>query len=158
MFHFLVFAFASVLAGCYSFSGTTLPAHLHTLRIHPVENQTLESSLGDKITRGLQDGFRERSNLRQVNEGGDAEVFATLLQYSHAPQSTSGDRVSTFRVDLLMRVLFVDRVKGDTLYRDEHVPGYGFYAPEQGQTEEVARQKAVDNLVKVVVDNTVSAW
>jgi len=63
---------ASLLAGCYSFSGTTLPPHLRTLRIHPVENQTLEASLGDKITQGLSDGFRSRSNLRPVNEGGDA--------------------------------------------------------------------------------------
>jgi hypothetical protein len=61
-------------------------------------------------------------------------------------------------VDVLLQVLFIDRVKGDTLYRDERVPGYGFYAPERGETEETARQRAVENLVKVVLDNTVLAW
>jgi hypothetical protein len=147
-----------ILAGCYGFSGSTLPPHLRTLRIHPVENRTLESSLPDKITQGLADGFRQRSNLRPVNQGGDAELFGVLSQYSHAPQSTAGDRVSTYRVDVLLQVLFIDRVKGDTLYRDERVPGYGFYAPERGETEETARQRAVENLVKVVLDNTVLAW
>lgn len=146
------------LAGCYSFSGTTLPSHMHTLVIHPVENRTLEPSLADQITRGLQDGFRSRSNLRQVNENGDAEIFGTLTQYSQSPQSTSGSTVSTFRVDILMSVVFVDKVKGDTLYRDEHVPGYGDYAPDNGETEATARQRAVDRLVKVVLDNTVLAW
>ena len=148
----------AALVGCYSFSGTTLPSHLRKLVIHPVENQTLESSLADQITRGLQDGFRQRSNLQQVNEGGDAEIFGVLTQYSQSAQSTSGDKVSTFRVDMLMKVVFVDKIKGDTLYRDEHVPGYGFYAPDNGETEATARQRAVDNLVKVVLDNTVLAW
>ena len=152
------FACLAILAGCYSFSGTTLPSHLRKLVIHPVENQTLEPSLADQITRGLQDGFRQRSNLQQVNDGGDDELFGVLTQYSQSPQSTSGDKVSTFRVDMLMKVVFVDKVKGDTLYREEHVPGYGFYAPDNGETEVTARQRAVDNLVKVVLDHTVLAW
>ena len=151
-------AAAGLMTGCYSFSGTTLPSHMHTLVIHPVENQTLEPSLADQITRGLQEGFRQRSNLRQVNENGDAEIFGTLTQYSQSPQSTSGSTVSTFRVDILVKVLFIDRVKGDTLYRDEHVPGYGVYAPDNGETEATARQIAVDNLVKTVLDQTVLAW
>jgi hypothetical protein len=49
-------------------------------------------------------------------------------------------------------------VKGDTLYHDDHVPGYGFYAPDRGETEELARTQAIQSLVKVVLDNTVLAW
>lgn len=149
---------AWLMAGCYSFSGTTLPSHLKTIVIHPVQNQTLEPSLADEITRGLQDGFRQRSSLRQANEAGDADLYGVLTQYSQAPQSTSGDKVSTFRVDMLLKVVFVDRVKGDTLYRDEHVPGYGIYSPDNGETEALGRQRAVENLVKVVLDNTILAW
>jgi hypothetical protein len=40
-----------LLAGCYSFSGSTLPSHLRTIQIHPVENKTLEDSLPDRVTR-----------------------------------------------------------------------------------------------------------
>jgi hypothetical protein len=158
LLRFILGLSVSLLAGCYSFSGTTLPSHLRKLVIHSVENQTLEPSLADQITRGLQDGFRSRSNLQQVNENGDAELYGALTQYSQSPQSTSGDKVATFRVDMLMRVVFVDRVKGDTLYRDDRVPGYGFYSPDNGETEATGRQRAVDNLVKVVLDNTVLAW
>ena len=147
-----------VFASCYSFSGTTLSPHLRSLQIHTVENQTLEPSLADQITQGLDEGFRRRSNLRRVNEGGDAELFGTLVQYSHAPQSTAGSQVTSYRVDLILRVVFVDRVKGDTLYQDDHVPGYGYYAPDRGETEATARQLAVESLVKVVLDNTVLAW
>ncbi|MEO6098039.1 MAG: hypothetical protein ABIW76_21195, partial [Fibrobacteria bacterium] len=76
-------------AGCYSFSGTTLPTHLKTVRIDPVGNRTLESALADRITQGLEEGFRSRSNLRKVNEGGDAELICILTDYSHRPQTTS---------------------------------------------------------------------
>ena len=82
------------------------------------------------------------------------------------PGGTGGDLVKLYYLASGNRgrgiesatVLFVDRVKGDTLYRDDRVPGYGFYVPEQGKTEEVARQMAVENLVNVVIDNTISAW
>jgi len=151
-------AFLGILTGCYSFSGTTLPPHLRSLHIYPVENRTLEPSLADQITQGLDEGFRRRSNLRRVNQDGDAELYGTLIQYSHTPQSTAGSQVTSFRVDMLMQVVFVDRVKGDTLYIDQSVPGYGSYSPERGETEATARKLAVENLVKVVLDNTVLAW
>ncbi|MDB5051660.1 MAG: hypothetical protein JWO30_4731 [Fibrobacteres bacterium] len=151
-------AAALLAAGCYSFSGTTLPAHLRTVRIDPVENKTLESALADQITQGLEEGFRSRSNLRKVNEGGDAELRCVLTDYSHRPQTTSGATVTSYRVDLLVSVLFIDRVKGDTLYKDDHVPGYGTYAVDKGETEETGKRLAVESLVKVVLDNSVSGW
>lgn len=147
-----------LIAGCYSFSGTTLPAHLRTVRIDPVGNKTLESALADQITQGLEEGFRSRSNLRKVNEGGDAELICTLTDYSHSPQTTNGSLVTSYRVDMLVSVLFIDRVKGDTLYKDERVPGYGTYAVDKGETEETGKKLAVESLVKVVLDNSVSGW
>ena len=146
------------MAGCYSFSGTTLPSHLRTIRVAPVVNKTLESSLADKITLGLEQGFSSRTNLRKVNENGDAELICILTDYSHRPQSTSGATVTSYRVELHVSVLFVDRTKGDTLYRDERVPGYGQYAIDKGETEQIGQQHAVESLVKVVLDQTVSGW
>ncbi len=155
---FSVVAAAAFLAGCYSFSGSTLPPHLRTLQIHPVENRTLEPAVPDRIHRGLQDGFRTRSNLRQVNQDADVELYGTLLQYTHAPQSTAGAAVTTWRVDILFSAVFVDRVRGDTLYKDDRIPGYAFYTPDIGETEETGRTRAVESLVNVVLDNTVLAW
>lgn len=149
---------ALICAGCYSFSGTTLPPHLKTVRIDPVQNRTLESALADRITQGLEEGFRSRSNLRKVNEGGDAELLCTLTDYSHRPQSTSGSTVTSYRVDMLVKVRFIDRVKGDTLYSDDRVPGYGLYSVDKGETEETGKKLAVESLVKVVLDNSVSGW
>jgi hypothetical protein len=146
------------LGGCYSFSGTTLPSHLRTVRIDPVANRTLESALADRITQGLEEGFRSRSNLRKVNEGGDAELICVLTDYSHRPQTTSGATVTSYRVDILVSVRFVDRVKGDTLYKDDNVPGYGLYAVDKGETEETGKRQAVESLIKVVLDNSVSGW
>jgi hypothetical protein len=155
---FLAAALPLLLGGCYSFSGTTLPNHLKTVRIDPVGNRTLESALADQITQGLEEGFRSRSNLRKVNEGGDAELICVLTDYSHRPQTTSGSTVTSYRVDMLVKVRFIDRVKGDTLYKDDRVPGYGLYAVDKGETEETGKKQAVESLVKVVLDNSVSGW
>ena len=147
-----------ILAGCYSFSGTTLPSHLRTIRIDPVGNKTLESALADRISQGLEEGFRSRTNLRKVNEGGDSELLCVLTEYSHRPLTISGATVTTYRVDMLVSVRFVDRVKGDTLYKDDRVPGFGQYAIDKGETEETGKRLAVESLVKVVLDNAVSGW
>jgi hypothetical protein len=61
-------------------------------------------------------------------------------------------------VDILASIRFVDRVKGDTLYKDDRVPGFGEYFIDKGQTELTGQAIAIDNLVKVVLDNTVSGW
>lgn len=149
---------AMLLFGCYGFTGSTLPAHLRTIQIMPVLNRTLEPDLPDRLKRSLEDGFRLRSNLRRVNENGDAELVCTLADYSHRAQTTSGDVVTSYRVDILASVLFVDRLKGDTLYRDDKVPGYGQYFIDRGETEADGQRLALESLVKVVLDNTVSAW
>jgi len=155
---FAFLACAGMLGGCYSFSGSTLPSHLRTIRIYPVENRTLEAALPDRVAQGLRDGFRSRSNLRQVNQNGNAELYGTVLQYSHTPQSTAGTSVTSWRVDILLKVVFIDRVRGDTLYNNSQVPGYGAYVPDKGETEETGRARAIENLVQTIVDNTVSAW
>lgn len=147
-----------LLGGCYSFSGSTLPAHLRTIRIHPVVNRTLEPDLAEKVRRGLEEGFNSRSSLRRVNDGGDAELLCTLTDYSHRPLTTSGETITSYRVDMMVAVVFVDRVKGDTLYKDDRVPGFGQYAIEKGETENTGQRLALESLVKVVLDNTVSAW
>jgi hypothetical protein len=155
---FLLLAASLLLSGCYSFSGSTLPPHLRTIRIFPVENRTLEAALPDRIYLGLQDGFRSRSSLRPVNSGANAELYSTLLQYSHQPLSTSGSNVTSWRVDILVGAVFVDQVRGDTLYADQRIPGYGTYTPDLGETEETGRSRAIESVVKVVLDNTVLAW
>jgi hypothetical protein len=95
---------------------------------------------------------------RKVNEGGDAELICVLTDYSHRPQSTSGATVTSYRVDMLVSVRFIDKVKGDTLYKDDRVPGYGTYAVDKGETEETGKRLAVESLVKVILDNSVSGW
>jgi hypothetical protein len=59
---------------------------------------------------------------------------------------------------MLLKIVFVDKIKGDTLYRDDHIPGYGTFSPALGETEATARTAAVAALVKVVLDNTLLAW
>jgi hypothetical protein len=131
---------------------------LRTVRIDPVANRTLDPTLPEMVRRSLEDGLRSRSNLRRVNEGGNAELVTVLTGYSQRPQTIDGATVTSFRVDILASVRFIDHVKGDTLYSDDQVPGFGLYEPARGQTEETAKRQAVDGLVKVILDNSISGW
>src|SRR5918998_505772 len=83
-------ALAGVPPRCFNLSRPPPPGP-------PVANRTLEPELADRVTRGLEEGFRARTSLRRVNEGGDAELVCTLTDYSHRPQTTAGDRVTSYR-------------------------------------------------------------
>lgn len=147
-----------LICGCYTFSGSTLPAHLRTVVIRPLQNNTLQSTLGDDITNALIEGFQRRSNLRKVNQNGDAEFVGVVQRYSHEPLSLSGDQVTTYRVDIMLQARFLDNVREKVLYEDKGIPGYGQYSVLQGETEETGRRRAIESIVQVILDNTVSGW
>ncbi len=158
VFLFSMLASLFCFIGCYTFSGTTLPAHLKTVLIQPAENQTLEPVLADDLTKALMEGFRVRSNLRQLNAGGDCELNVTLKQYSHRALSLSQDLVTSYRIDLILSVKFMDKVKNQILYEETNLPSYAQYSPQAGETETLGKQRAVESAVKVILDNTVAGW
>lgn len=148
------FAFFS----CYTFSGTTLPTHLKTIHILPVQNKTLDPILTEKLTQAVISGLQKRSNLRIVNEEGHAELSITLLSASRSPYNTSGSDVTAYQISMQAEVYFVDKVKADTLYSETKLPAYGVYRIDAGETETTGQQKAIDELVQLILDNTLAGW
>ncbi|MBF0430668.1 MAG: hypothetical protein HQK83_05285 [Fibrobacteria bacterium] len=147
-----------VLCSCYTFTGTTLPSHLKTIRVDPVVNQTLDPILAEKLTQAIINGFQLKSNLRPVNDGGHCKLITTLKKYTHEVYNTSGSDVIDYRIDLVAHVQFVDLKKDKVLFEEENLPGFGVYSVEKGETEMQGQQAAIENLVSIILDNTISGW
>ncbi len=146
------------LSGCYTFTGTTLPGHLKTIQVEPVVNQTLDPILAERLTRALIDGFQGRSALRAVNQNGHCLLVTTLKTYTHEIYNTSGQDVIDYRIDISASVRFVDVVKNKVLFEEENLPGFGTYSIRDNQTESTGQQAAIENLVDLILDNTISGW
>ena len=155
---FAVVMMVSVLTGCYSFTGSGLPAGLRTVEIAQVIDKSRQSELADQATQMVIQEFQRNGALRPVDHDAQSRVEAWLGGYSHAPQTfdLSGN-VSRFRVTVVLEVKFTDLRDESILYESKSLDGSYDYDPLK-ETEADAKVKALQVSVRKLVDNTVSGW
>jgi hypothetical protein len=147
-------------AGCYSFTGASVPAHLKTVAIPLVEDVSGfgEAGLREKFTQKLIELFRNDNNL-EIGERltSDSIVEGTIIQVTDAPQVISGnDIVSTRRVTITVRASFTDMKLRKKVWEREF-SNWGEYTQGQ-QTRDIALTDAVNKVAEDILLETVSGW
>lgn len=155
---------SAAFAGCYGFSGGGgLPPHVRTAYVAPVENTTARFGLGEALTQQLLDAADGRLGLRLASEPDADLVFrAGIQRYSDEALAFEGQEgvgadVFQRRVTLVARVEIVDMVRDEVLFTSSSLSGVGEYAPE-AETEDVAIEVALENLVQKIVDGAQARW
>lgn len=148
--------------GYYSFSGATIPAHLGTISIPIVEDNSISTLTGldDRMTDLLVDRFvrQTRLSLESDVDQADALLEVTLSQYRNVPSSVSGDEQATRnRVTISARALYTDRTSGETLL-DRTFSSFEEYDPlldpdEEGRAASVALEKIADDIFTAATSN-----
>ena len=159
LFFSVVSAFC--LAGCYSFTASTLPSHIRTVQIHEVDNKTLDPVLGNTLRDSVVNLFRKNAGrVRLVNEEADADFEMTLLSYTNKPENyTSGSEVETYRVTLRVNVRFYDNVAEKMIYKGENLSADGTYDVLQNETEDRHGQaRAIQKLQDLIIANALAKW
>lgn len=153
-----VWLVALLLSGCYTFSGSGLPAGLKTVEIEQVVDRSRQPELADQATRALLDEYQRNGALRPVDADGNSLLTTTLASYSHQPQQADATgNVSRFRVTVGFDAKFVDLRDESVLFEGKGITGSYDYDPST-ETESDARTKAMTAAVRKLVDNTVSGW
>lgn len=158
-FFLLVSAFC--LAGCYSFTASTLPSHIRTVQIHEVDNKTLDPVLGNTLRDSVVNLFRKNAGgVRLVNGEADADFEMTLLSYTNKPENyTSGSEVETYRVTLRVNVRFYDNVTEKMIYKGDNLSADGTYDVLQNETEDRHGQaRAIGKLQELIIANALAKW
>ncbi|MFP4241666.1 MAG: LPS assembly lipoprotein LptE [Chitinispirillaceae bacterium] len=153
----------SLLIGCgiYSFSGSTLPNHLKTVELPVFANSTMEPGVADEITSALENEIM-KSQLSPVNNDADATISGTVMRYSNDPHTFGAAKedsdvdVERYRVRISAKVEFFDNTNGEIIYEGS-VSGEGTY-DFQSETEEIGRRKAIEELVRQIIQNSVQSW
>ena len=158
---FFLLVFAVCLAGCYSFTASTLPSHIRTVQIHEVDNKTLDPVLGNTLRDSVVNLFRKNAGgVRLVNGDADADFEMTLLSYTNKPENyTSGSEVETYRVTLRVNVRFYDNVAEKMIYKGENLSADGTYDVLQNETEDRHGQaRAIGKLQELIIANALAKW
>lgn len=113
---FLALLFPAGGCGPYSFTGATIPAHIQTIAILPVDDRSVGAPAGldQRLTELLIDRFVGRTRLSLVadEESADALLVAEIDRYGNEPAAVTGGEVAALnRVTVSVRVRYMDRVE-----------------------------------------------
>lgn len=158
-FSVIALACGALLSGCYTFSGSGLPAGLRTVEIEQVVDKARQPELADQATRMILAEYQRNGALRPVDADGQSLLTTFLSSYSHVPQQyDASGNVTRFRVTVGFDAKFVDlREDENVLFEGKAITGTYDYDPTS-ETEADGRTKAMEAAVRKLVDNTVSGW
>ncbi len=150
-------------AGCYySFSGASVPAHLKTIAIPLVDDQSGygEPTLRELFTTELVQRFRNDNTLEMGDpSNADALLRGVIVAVREAPVVVSpGEQVTQRRLTVTVRVTFQDLKLRKTVWEKEF-SNWGDFPSGGGQTQRnEGLKEAVRKLTEDILNETVSGW
>jgi len=122
----------SLLWSCsYSFTGSSVPPHLHTISIPIVKDKSGsgEPSLSSEFTQNLINQFIDDNSLRVINSvNADAVLSVTISSMSERTEVVSGDKekATERRITINARVVYKDLVLKKTVF-DKQISNYATF-------------------------------
>lgn len=153
-----------IFSGCsYSFTGSSVPNHLKTIRIPFCIDRSGsgEPTMADDFTNKLIDNFISDNSL-QITDKSDADALldCTINSISDAPAViVSGEDVSIRKLTINVRVIYKDFVLKKTVF-DKSFSDYGDYQNEGDipSNRSVAMQDAIEKITEEILLAVVSDW
>lgn len=147
----------SVGCGVYSFKPSS-DSEYKTMAIQRLENETQEHELADQITDLIIDAFIADGSMKVVAPSlADAILAGTFKSYSREPFAyDETDQVSSYRVTMGFEITLRNPVDDSEIWK-ETFSQYGVYEVVT-ESEEEARQRAIDRLIEEIILKTTKSW
>lgn len=157
-----VAAAASLLAGCYSFTGGSVPAHLKTIAVPLVDDQSGfgEPGLRETFTTELTNLLIKDNSLEVTGQTrADAILEGVLLPITDAPSVVQqGEQVSKRRITMSAKFVFKDMKLRRTVW-EKTFTNWGEYDSGGGLSQRQAGlQEAMRKITEDILLETVSGW
>jgi hypothetical protein len=148
-----------ITTGCirYSFTGSTLPAHIKSISIPLVENASAEIGLEETLRESIYNSFSAINILQVTENNPDAELKMRILAYRNIPDEyDASGNVKTYKVIIDVSVLFLDLKENEPLFEGD-VRGVGIY-DHVNENEKIGLESALKRINEIIINNTVSGW
>lgn len=147
----------------YSFTGASVPPHLHTIAIPNASDRSGsgEPALRDDFTNELIQKFINDNSLQITNKtSSDAVLTCTILSLPDSPVVIAGgEDVTKRRVTIKVKAVYKDLVKRKTVW-DKTFSNYGDYDNKGDITSarQDAIKTAIDRVTEDILLGVVSNW
>ncbi|HWR84052.1 MAG TPA: LptE family protein [Candidatus Deferrimicrobium sp.] len=131
---------------------------IKSVAVERFENQTAEYGLADRMTDVIIDALIADGNLKVVSaENADAILRGTLTRYERKPyQFDQSDVVESYSIDMDFEISLTGS-RDETEIWKERLSQRGVYEMET-ETEEMGRQRAIEQLVVAIINKTTKSW
>ncbi len=152
-----------LLIGCYSFKGGSVPAHLRSIAIPIVEDQSGygDPNLRDSFTRQLVTLFTNDNTLRLADRNNaDSMLEGVITDVKDMPSVLQGgtEQVTTRRMVVTVRMTFQDMKLHKKMW-EKTFSNWGDYPSGGGLTQrKQGVDEAVRKLTEDVLNDTVAGW
>lgn len=160
-FVFSILILSLMTKGCYSFTGGSAPAHLKTMTIQNVNDN---SGFGNPqyreiLTQNIIDLFLNDNTYEIVDIAGDARLSVTINSIREVSVSVNPGELETERkVEITCEVEFYDNIKKNMILK-RNVSSYDIYQVAESQAgRENAIRTALSQLADDVLLAVVSGW
>jgi outer membrane lipopolysaccharide assembly protein LptE/RlpB len=161
----VLFALALVVGACnYGFrGGGGFPPHVRTLFIAPLDNETVQFDLDQQIQRSLTERLPRSLGVRVAGErAADAVLRGRVTRYediaqSYLPGQQGSVDVLQHQVQITVNIQIVDVQRNEIIFEGTGLTGRGTYNPNS-QTDDAARNVAIEALIQAIIDRAQSQW
>ena len=151
------------IEGCtYSFKGGSVPAHLKTIAIPIVEDQSGfgDATLRETFTKQLVDRFVSDNSLQLTDrKSADSMIEGVIIDVKDAPSVLQGvEQVTARRITMTVHVTFQDLKLRKKIW-EKNFPGWGDYASGSTLTKrDDGVQIAIQKITEDILNETVAGW
>jgi hypothetical protein len=152
-----------LLSGCtYSFKGGSVPAHIKTIAIPLVQDQSGygDPALRDNLTQQLVDRFTNDNTLQIAERStADALLEGVVTDVKDAPSVVqAGEQVTARRITITVHVTFEDLKLRKKIW-EKDFSNWGEYQSGGGLTQRNdGVNAAVQKLTEDILNETVAGW
>jgi outer membrane lipopolysaccharide assembly protein LptE/RlpB len=139
--------------------GSSLPAHVKTVAILPVENLTPQAGLSERMTQALMREFVSRGKYKTVDTDTDADATLTsaIVEYNRTPVSVTEGRATFYQITLRARVVLKDNRASKVLFQNENYAFRDDYEVTQDAADFFDQeQESIDQIAKDFARSLVS--
>ena len=133
-----IYSFLLISCSFYSFKGS-IPAHIRSIYIAPLNNNTIEAGISDIIKMQLEE-FLIKDNVLKIlpKEDSDSHLDLSITSFTDQPysydvdnyQSTGYEEVNEYRITIKLKAVWIDVENDQPLFEQEFV-SWGAYNPNE---------------------------
>ena len=142
----------------YSFTGSSVPEHLHNILIHGFKDKTHsgEGNVAELLTNLILENFITDNSLTVIDKGkADSELSGSIVSIKDRMETVTGETITQRKVTVKVKAVYRDNVKKKKVF-DKTFSAFATYDNNADDVVQ-ARSEAIATALKQIADDILMA-